>query len=89
MLCELPRLIAKSRCLTVVHMQQKFALAGNVEAKAFSNGAVPRGAKLLVETLLDEARCRLVILPVLVEAHRNNLHSLVAHFRRHVRVLSN
>ena len=70
-------------------MQQKFALAGNVEAKAFSNGAVPRGAKLLVETLLDEARCRLVILPVLVEAHRNNLHSLVAHFRRHVRVLSN
>ena len=69
-------------------MQQELALTGNVEAKAFSDGAVPRGAKLLVETLLDEARCRLVILPVLVEAHRNNLHGLVPHLRRHVRVLN-
>lgn len=69
-------------------MQQEFALTSDVEAKAFSDGAVPRGAKLLVETLLDEARCRLVILSVLIEAHGYNLHGLMPHLRRHVRVLN-
>jgi hypothetical protein len=86
---ELLTLVAKHTYLAVIQMQEELLLAANVESKPLPDGALPRRAEFLIESVLNRGGGALVIAVglELVEGGGANLHGLVSHFGGHVRVL--